>query len=56
MQRVCGVAQKLVCKSRCAVRMNQHFEGSKRLEAALAEWRGKWTLDALVVLDAYGRL
>ena len=25
-------------------------------EAARAEWRGKWTLDALVVLDAYGRL
>ena len=24
--------------------------------AARAEWRGKWTLDALVVLDAYGRL
>ena len=25
-------------------------------EAARAEWRGKWTLDALAVLDAYGRL
>jgi hypothetical protein len=25
-------------------------------EVARAEWRGKWTLDALVVLDAYGRL
>ena len=25
-------------------------------DAARAEWRGKWTLDALVVLDAYGWL
>jgi hypothetical protein len=25
-------------------------------EAAGAEWRGKWTLDALTVLDSYGRL
>lgn len=25
-------------------------------EAARAEWRGKWTLDALAVLRAYGRV
>lgn len=25
-------------------------------EVASAEWRGKWTLDALTVLDAYRRL